>query len=108
MSASEAEGYVRVEADTPALRPRCVRLPPPSGISLVVCKCRLTCGKRPPLGARLSHPFVVTLMLIGWLLTVVAAYRTLPETLGWWSERTMFYLHGNETTIDRGMALAAR
>ena len=44
-------------------------------------------------------------MLIAWLLTLVAAYRTPPGTLVWWGERTMFYLHGNETaTIGPGMA----
>lgn len=40
---------------------------------------------------------VLTFFFIAWMLLTVACYRTLPNTLKFWSERTMFYLHGNET-----------
>jgi hypothetical protein len=44
-----------------------------------------------------AESFTGMLIFIGWMLTLVAAYRALPGTLTFWSERTMFYLHGNET-----------
>ncbi|QRW26988.1 hypothetical protein RhiXN_01583 [Rhizoctonia solani] len=42
---------------------------------------------------------------IAWALLTIACYRTLPSTLKFWSERTMFYLHGygNETDANARM-----
>ncbi|KAH7340698.1 hypothetical protein B0J17DRAFT_652441 [Rhizoctonia solani] len=44
---------------------------------------------------------VLTFFFIAWALLVIACYRTLPNTLEFWTERTMFYLHGhaNETSV---------
>ncbi|CCO28843.1 hypothetical protein RSOLAG1IB_00516 [Rhizoctonia solani AG-1 IB] len=48
---------------------------------------------------------VLTLFFAAWALLTVACYRTLPSTLQFWSERTMFYLHGygNETDVNARM-----
>ncbi|CAE6420483.1 unnamed protein product [Rhizoctonia solani] len=48
---------------------------------------------------------VLTFFFIAWALLTIACYRTLPSTLKFWSERTMFYLHGygNETDANARM-----
>ncbi|CAE6425320.1 unnamed protein product [Rhizoctonia solani] len=50
---------------------------------------------------------VLTFFFISWALLTVACYRTLPSTLHFWSQRTMFYLHGhaNETDADTALHL---
>ncbi|GAB1517232.1 hypothetical protein RhiTH_000276 [Rhizoctonia solani] len=47
----------------------------------------------------------MTFFFIAWALLTIACYRTLPSTLKFWSERTMFYLHGygNETDANARM-----
>lgn len=48
----------------------------------------------------------MTFFFIAWMLLTVACYRTLPNTLKFWSERTMFYIHGHSNGTHPSNVLA--